>query len=201
MDWDTLFATFGVLFLAELGDKTQLAVIAQVCRFRRPVAVFAGASLGLILVTALGVVAGQAIGQIAPTLWVQRIAAAGFVIMGGFIAWQAWRTRHPAEIQVCEEEGALNPGRVRWQAFGTTLGLLALAELGDKTQLATFVQASRSGAPWEVFVGAALALTGVTVLGVVGGQALARFVPEQRLRWLAAAAFVAMGILIGVGIL
>jgi putative Ca2+/H+ antiporter (TMEM165/GDT1 family) len=79
--------------------------------------------------------------------------------------------------------------------------LLTLAEMGDKTQLATVMQASQSGAPWAVFAGAALALTAVTALGVIGGQALMRLVPERWLRWLAAATFIVMGVLIGWGIL
>jgi putative Ca2+/H+ antiporter (TMEM165/GDT1 family) len=75
MDWEVFLATFGMLFLAELGDKTQLAVVAQVCRLRRPAAVFLGGALGLFLVTGLGVLAGQAIGQVVPVVWIQHVLA------------------------------------------------------------------------------------------------------------------------------
>lgn len=202
MDWEVLLATFGMLFLAELGDKTQLAVVAQVCRLRRPAAIFLGGALGLILATGLGVLAGQAVGQVVPVVWIQRVAAAGFVIMGGLIAWQARRSDRQGQDEICPEgyEPAKS-GRSGWPAFGATFLLLTLAEMGDKTQLATVMQASQSGAPWAVFTGAALALTAVTALGVVGGQAVMRLVPERWLRWLAAAAFIVMGVLIGWGIL
>ena len=54
MEWGILFSTFGLTFVAELGDKTQLAVVAQTCKYRRPWAVFLGASLALTAVTLLG---------------------------------------------------------------------------------------------------------------------------------------------------
>ncbi len=54
MNWNLLLSTFGLVFLAELGDKTQLMVVTQVCKYRRPWPVFAGASLALVAVTALG---------------------------------------------------------------------------------------------------------------------------------------------------
>ena len=60
MDWHVLLSTFGLIFVAELGDKTQLAVVTQVCRHSRPWAVFLGASLALAAVTALGAIGGQA---------------------------------------------------------------------------------------------------------------------------------------------
>lgn len=201
MDWNTLVSTFGLLFLAELGDKTQLAVVAQTCRYRRPGIVFLGATLALTVVTAVGVVAGQAVGRFIPLQWVQRLAAAGFIAMGLWMAWQSWRAdRQPAE-EACELDDPAGERRPDWRAFGTTFGLLLLAEMGDKTQLAVFARASQSGSPWAVFVGAAVALAGVTALGAIGGQGLAHLIPERWLRRAAAAAFVVMGVLIGLGVL
>ena len=54
MNWSSLLSTFGLIFIAELGDKTQLAVVTQTCKFRSPWAVFAGGSLALTAVTAVG---------------------------------------------------------------------------------------------------------------------------------------------------
>ena len=76
MDWNILWSTFGLVFVAELGDKTQLAVLTQTCKFRRPWAVFAGASVALVGVTALGAVGGRALGQIVPERVVRYAAAA-----------------------------------------------------------------------------------------------------------------------------
>ncbi len=199
MDWQVLLSTFGMLFLAELGDKTQLAVIAQTCRFRRPWAVFWGATLALAVVTALGVVAGELVSLVLPTVWVRRAAALGFLVMGAYLLWQSWKAVRQGEA-VCEQD-ALAADCSRWRVFGATFALLALAELGDKTQLAVFAQSSQAGAPGAVFLGATLALGGVTALGVAGGQGLVRVFPERWLRRLAASAFVVVGLLIGIGTL
>ncbi|MBC7263618.1 MAG: TMEM165/GDT1 family protein [Chloroflexi bacterium] len=82
MDWKVLLSTFTVLFLAELGDKTQLAVISLTCQHQKPLAVFLGATLALATVTLVGVVGGQAVAQIVPEESMRRIAAAAFVILG-----------------------------------------------------------------------------------------------------------------------
>ncbi len=72
MNWSVFFSTFGVLFIAELGDKTQLAVITQTCKYRCPFPVFIGASLALTMVTALGAAGGQVIGHFIPTEIIRR---------------------------------------------------------------------------------------------------------------------------------
>nr|HID13158.1 hypothetical protein [Anaerolineae bacterium] len=83
-----------------------------------------------------------------------------------------------------------------WKVLLSTFGLLFLAELGDKTQLAVIVQTCKHGQPWSVFLGATLALTAVTALGVLGGQAISLLIPPATLRKLSAVAFVVMGLLI-----
>jgi putative Ca2+/H+ antiporter (TMEM165/GDT1 family) len=201
MDWRALFSTFGVLFLAELGDKTQLAVIAQTCRYRRPWAVFLGASAALAVVTGLGVVAGQLAGWLIPGQWIRWIAAAGFLVMGVWLAWEAWRAKRKQEGAACDPEDKAAVDCSNRRVFGATFALLALAEMGDKTQLVVFARASAAQGPWAVFLGATLALVGVTAIGVAGGEGLVRLVPERWLHWIAAAAFVVMGVLIGAGVL
>lgn len=70
------------LFLAELGDKTQLAVITMTASTESKVSVFLGASLGLILVTLLGVLVGGVLTQWVPAEWLQRIVAVAFIVIG-----------------------------------------------------------------------------------------------------------------------
>ncbi len=77
----------------------------------------------------------------------------------------------------------------------STFALLFVAELGDKTQLAVINMTAKHKMPLWVFVGAALALTAVTGIGVLGGELLTRFIPEMVLRKVAAVLFVAMGLL------
>jgi len=81
----------------------------------------------------------------------------------------------------------------------STFALLFVAELGDKTQLAVISMTAKHRTPLWVFVGATLALTAVTALGVFGGEILTRFIPELVLRRLAALLFVVMGLLMWFG--
>jgi len=198
-----MLSAFGLVFVAELGDKTQLAVVAQTCKYRRPLSVFLGASLSLSAVTALGVVGGEVLGRLVPAEVLKGLAAVAFLVMGGLVAWEA--LRNGREIQtVCENgDDAADPARPRWEwrAFRSTLGLLFVAELGDKTQLAVLGLAGRSRFPWAVFLGGTLALIVVTALGVLGGEGLIRLVPERVLLWLSAVAFGVMGVLMGAGVL
>jgi len=73
---------FVTLFLAELGDKTQLAIITMSANTESKVAVFIGASLALVIVSLLAVLFGAALTQIIPVEWLQRIVAAAFIIIG-----------------------------------------------------------------------------------------------------------------------
>jgi Ca2+/H+ antiporter, TMEM165/GDT1 family len=82
MDWRVLFATFGVIFLAEMGDKTQLAAMTTSAQTKRPGAVLVGASLALTVVSALGVVVGSALGHYLPMMWIKRAAAVAFIVIG-----------------------------------------------------------------------------------------------------------------------
>ena len=83
-----------------------------------------------------------------------------------------------------------------WKLVATTFGLLFVAELGDKTQLAVITLASERHSPWAVFLGATLALASVTLLGVLAGQVISRFVPVNILQKVAAVAFIVIGILV-----
>jgi len=85
MDFRVLITTFGVIFLAEMGDKTQLAAMTMAAQTKRPWAVFIGSSLALVAVSALGVVVGSVIGDYVPLLWVKRGAAVAFIVIGVLI--------------------------------------------------------------------------------------------------------------------
>ncbi len=203
MNWSALLSTFGLVFIAELGDKTQLAVMTQTCKFRRPWPVFFGGSLALTAVTALGAAGGRALSEFVPADVIRTIAAVAFVVMGALIWREASKSGGDAD-DACELVCELEEDHARkwnWQAFGSTFTLLFLAELGDKTQLAVLGLSSKQSAPWVVFAGGALALTVVTGLGVVGGEQLCRWIPEKLLLKISAGAFVVMGILMGLGVL
>lgn len=82
MDWKVFASTFGVLFLAELGDKTQFAVITMASQTARPFWVFLGAATALSLVTLLGVVFGYLVHEWVPTTILRKVAASVFVGIG-----------------------------------------------------------------------------------------------------------------------
>ena len=82
MDWKIFGTAFVTLFLAEIGDKTQLAVITMTAGTDSKVAVFLGAASALVVVTLLGVVFGGVLAEYVPTEWLQRIVAVAFIAIG-----------------------------------------------------------------------------------------------------------------------
>ena len=82
MDWRILMTTFGAIFLAEMGDKTQLAAMTLAAESRAPWAVFLGASLALVVVSAIGVAVGGVLGTYFPVVWIKRAAAILFITIG-----------------------------------------------------------------------------------------------------------------------
>lgn len=82
MDWKIFGTAFITLFLAELGDKTQLAVITMSAKTESKLSVFIGASLALVLVSLIGVLVGTVLSQYVPTEWLQRIVAVAFIMIG-----------------------------------------------------------------------------------------------------------------------
>lgn len=82
MDWRLFTITFATLFMAELGDKTQLAVIMLSSQNHRPLPVFLGASLALVAVTLLGVLGGEAATRLVAPQLLRKLAAGLFVVLG-----------------------------------------------------------------------------------------------------------------------
>ena len=85
MDWRVLLTTFGVIFLAEMGDKTQLAAMTMAAEKKRPWEVFIGASLALAVVSALGIIVGSVLANYLPLEWLKRAAGAAFILIGVLI--------------------------------------------------------------------------------------------------------------------
>jgi putative Ca2+/H+ antiporter (TMEM165/GDT1 family) len=85
MDLRILLTTFGVIFLAEMGDKTQLAAMTMAAQSQRPWMVFVGSSLALVTVSAMGIIVGHLIGDYLPLVWVKRAAAIAFIAIGALM--------------------------------------------------------------------------------------------------------------------
>jgi putative Ca2+/H+ antiporter (TMEM165/GDT1 family) len=82
VDWKIFLTTFGTIFLAELGDKTQLAAIMMTSKTKLPLSVFMGASLALCLVTLVGVLLGEGLIAVIPQNILKKVAALAFVAIG-----------------------------------------------------------------------------------------------------------------------
>jgi Ca2+/H+ antiporter, TMEM165/GDT1 family len=82
MDWKILASTFGAIFVAELGDKTQLATLTMAAEARARWSVFAGSALALVATSAIAVLAGSAVTRVVPPHWLRRIAGGVFIALG-----------------------------------------------------------------------------------------------------------------------
>ncbi|NLI60726.1 MAG: TMEM165/GDT1 family protein [Clostridiales bacterium] len=90
MNLKLFFLSFWLLFIAELGDKTQLAVFTLVTQYKQPWPIFLGSSLGLISVTLLGTFLGQFVCKYIPATILKLAAGVMFIIMGFFILKECW---------------------------------------------------------------------------------------------------------------
>lgn len=198
MAWEVaLGVAFATIALAELADKTQLVTISQACRY--PYApVLAGSALALVAVTVLGVLVGSFLYLLLPGSVLSIVAGLMFLVFGALLLWSWWR-KNGEEEAACETEGTA-PGTdpecetSRWRIFWSTFGLVALAELGDKTQLAVIALSGKYGDPVAVFVGASLALVLVSSAGVLAGRMIARRFSLRAVEAAAAVLFIVLGL-------
>src|SRR4051812_45168680 len=90
VDWKLLAVTFGSVFLAELGDKTQLATLTFAAGSTSRWSVFLGSAAALVLSSAVAVIGGEAVTRVLPPVWLKRIAGGMFLLIG---TWVLWTTR------------------------------------------------------------------------------------------------------------
>lgn len=174
---------FGVIFLAELPDKTALAGLVLGTRYRASY-VFAGVAAAFLLHVVLAVAAGSVL-----TLLPQRIvhAVTGVLFLGG----AAMLLLHKGED---EEEIKKPADQSFWRVAGTGFMLILVAEFGDLTQIMTANLAARYNDPISVGLGAVLGLWAVAGLGIVGGKALMKKVPLRLITQIAALLMLALGV-------
>lgn len=181
MELTPLFTTFGLIALAELGDKTQLTVIALSARYDRK-KVFSGVVLAFIVVTGLGVLVGEGLLRLIPENIIKIIAGLMFIIFGIMMLRS-------------KEDGEENNGSQIMNPFISTFSMIALAEMGDKTQLSAITLAAKYNSPYLVFTGAILALAAISLIGILAGKKLCDIVPLPKIKLGAGALFILFGIL------
>ena len=170
--------TFGIIFLAELPDKTALASLMLGTRYRGSY-VFAGVAAAFAVHVALAVAAGSLL-TLLPHRWLQAIVGALFLVGAGMLLF------HKDEEE--EHEPGREPSAPSFRKVaGTSFLVVLVAEFGDLTQIMTANLAARYHDPLAVGLGAVLALWAVGGLAIVGGQALLKHVPMVWISRIAAA--------------
>ena len=178
---EALWVSTGLVALAEIGDKTQLLSLVLAARFRRPWPIVAGILVATLANHGAAAWLGAWItGFMGPT-------ALARVLGVSFLAMAAW-------ILVPDKLDAQDAARVGGSVFWTTTVLFFLAEIGDKTQVATVVLAARYDALAAVVAGTTLGMLAANVPIVACGEALARRIPIAVVRRAAAAAFAVLGV-------
>lgn len=185
---ESFFVSTGVVALAEMGDKTQLLAFILAARFKKPVPII----LGILAATLLNHGLAGAIGS-----WISHAISPEYLrwILGlSFIGMAIW-TLIPDKIEEEETDVAQKLG-----VFGATLITFFLAEMGDKTQIATIAMAAHFNAIIPVVAGTTLGMMIADVPAVFVGNQFAEKIPLKIVHGVAAAIFAIMGILVLAGI-
>ncbi|GAQ57169.1 TMEM165/GDT1 family protein [Streptomyces acidiscabies] len=174
---------FGVVFLAELPDKTALAGLVLGTRYRASY-VFAGVAAAFLVHVVLAVAAGSVL-----TLLPQQLvhALTGVLFLGGAAMLLLKKDEDEEEVRRPEDQSFL-------KVAGAGFMLILVAEFGDLTQLMTANLAARYDDPLSVGLGAVLALWAVAGLGIVGGKALMKRVPLSLITKVAAVLMLGLGV-------
>ena len=186
---ESLLVSTGVVALAEIGDKTQLLAFILAARFRKPAPIILGILLATIANHSLaGALGAWITASVSPEIlrWVLGLS---------FIAMAAW-TLIPDEIEAEEARVAK-----RFGVFGATLITFFLAEMGDKTQVATVALAAHYATPVLVVIGTTMGMLIADVPAVFIGEKLSARIPMRLVHSVAAAIFALLGVatLIGAG--
>ena len=180
---EALFVSIGVVALAEVGDKTQLLAFILAARFKKPFPIIAG----ILCATLVNHGLAGALGA-----WITSVVSPEVMrwVLGlSFIAMAAW-TLIPDQIEEEEAQVARHMG-----VFGATLITFFLAEMGDKTQIATVALAAHYGSPLLVVAGTTLGMLLADVPAVFVGNRFAAKIPMKLVHSIAAGIFALMGVL------
>lgn len=174
---------FILIFLAELGDKTQIAIVSLTMEYRSLRSIFLGAVSALITINIVSVLMGTSLSLLLPFDLIGKVAGSIFILFGA--------------LKIIQGRGSQDLRRLQG-SDGNTLGrtflLIGLAELGDKTQLATLALAAQYSSPLSVLLGAALAFTSITALGVAIGDKLSRLTTATLIERYSGIIFIIIGL-------
>ncbi|MEU4642872.1 TMEM165/GDT1 family protein [Micromonospora sp. NPDC049460] len=177
-----LVVSFGVIFVAELGDKSQLMALTFATRFK-PVPVLIGITVATAVVHLASVAIGYGLGAALPTEWISLVAGLAFLGFG------AWTLRG----DTLTEEEKRKAEKTSKSAIVAVSVAFFLAELGDKTMLATITLATKYG--WfGTWLGSTVGMVAADALAILVGRMLGRRLPEKTIKYGAAALFAICGL-------
>tara|TARA_R110000822_G_scaffold8704_30_gene34390 strand:+ start:13198 stop:13776 length:579 start_codon:yes stop_codon:yes gene_type:complete len=179
---EAFFVSTGIVALAEIGDKTQLLALLLVLRFRRPWPIVLGIFVATVANHALAGALGQLVSNFLSDTWLYTLLAISFIAVAGW-------TLIPDKLD--EDE---SPSVSHYGAFIATLVAFFIAEMGDKTQIATVVLAAQFDAYVWVVLGTTLGMMLANVPVVFMGNAAAGKLPLDLIRRVASGAFLLMGL-------
>lgn len=181
---DALLLSFGVIFVAELGDKSQLMALTFAARYKA-LPILIGITAATAVVHAISVGIGAVLGASVPTRAISIVAGIAFL---GFAAWTF-------RGDSLDSEEAAKADRSNRSAIVAASAAFFLAELGDKTMLATVTLATTEGAV-GTWIGSTLGMVAADGLAILVGKHLGTRLPERAIRIGATAAFVMFGALL-----
>lgn len=180
---EALLTSTGVVALAEIGDKTQLLAFVLAARFKKPIPIIAGIFCATVVNHALAGALGA---------WITSVLSPEvlrWVVGLSFLGMAAW-TMIPDKIDEEETQVAKQFG-----VFGATLVTFFLAEMGDKTQIATVAMAAHFPNPVMVVIGTTLGMLVADVPAVFVGDRFSKKIPMKLVHSIAAGMFAVMGVL------
>ncbi len=181
---EAFLVSTGIVALGEMGDKTQLLAMLLAARFRKPLPIVLGILIATLANHALAGAVGQWVAQAIGPQWLR------WIIGGSFLAMAVWMLV-PDEI----DEGETDARVLRLGVLGTTVVAFFLAEMGDKTQLATVALAARYSERAAVVAGTTLGMMLANVPAVYLGDRIAQRVPMSVVHGVSAAIFAILGVL------
>jgi putative Ca2+/H+ antiporter (TMEM165/GDT1 family) len=189
--WALFFSVFGLIFVAELPDKTALAALVLATK-HRPLPVLLGAGMALTIQSVVAVAAGQLL-SLLPARPVHIFAGGLFVVSAVLMAVR----KEEAE----EESRDARTGGGFWRSAWLVFAVVFVAEWGDLTQLATAALAARYHSPFVVFAGSAAALWAVAGLATLVGHRAGKLLDPEWTKRIASVLFAAVGVALLAGVL
>lgn len=181
-----LTVTFIAIFLAELGDKTQIMTISFSSRYHH-LPVFMGVIMGLGVITLLGIILGTILFEFIPIYWVKILSGLIFLFFG---FWTIIKMKKIEKTEI-QEKRELDKKNI----FSTIFVMTSLAEFGDKTQFAVIALTAQYGAPISVFIGAISAFALIVGIGVVLGKKVSEKISSKWIDIGSASVFIIIGLI------